>query len=153
MGVFEKKKKRKTLGVSKHCCFSLFCSHPSLSAVTRTIISCYTRSRSRGTSLESKTIASTVCRCPISSFSFSSVPNSLKEDETARSKSIFTNLTSLQSIYPSREPENSVKAPYKAITHPFIFYFKTSRSIGGHTAKRTLGSRLRIVRQFTRENF
>ena len=72
-------KKKEILGVSKHFCFSLFCSPPGLSVVTCTI-SCWIRSRSRRPSLESKPIASTVCRYPISSFSFSSEPNSLKED-------------------------------------------------------------------------
>ena len=38
------------------------------------------------------------CCCPISSFSFSSELNSLKEKLTARSKFIFIKLTSLQSI-------------------------------------------------------
>ena len=62
--------------------FSLFSSDSSSSAVTHTIISCCIRSRSRRPFLESKSIASTVCRCPVSSFSFSSEPNFLKNELT-----------------------------------------------------------------------
>ena len=81
------------------------------SAVTCTIISFCVRSRGRRTSLESKPIASGVCRC---SFFISSKLNSLKVDETAAP--MLTLLTSLQSIHLAREPENSVKVARKAIT-------------------------------------
>ena len=55
MGVF--------IRVSKHCCVSLFCSHPGSSAVTCSISSFWIRSRGRRTSLKSKPIASKVWRC------------------------------------------------------------------------------------------
>ena len=110
----------------------MFCNHPGSSAVTSIIISCCIRRRSRKPSLESKLIPSTVCRCPISSFSFISEPNFLKEDETARAKFIFIKLTTFQSINPVREPENSVKLR-KSLS--FIFHFRTSRSTEWHTRK------------------
>ena len=101
------------------------------SAVTCTIISFCVRSRGRRTSLESKPIASGVCRC---SFFISSKLNSLKVDETATP--MLALLTSLQSIHLAREPENSVKVARKAITfYPFFFHFQTSRSTGRCTGK------------------
>ena len=83
--------------------FSLFSSDSSSSAVTHTIISCCIRSRSRRPFLESKSIASTVCRCPVSSFSFSSEPNFLKNELTVAQS------PSCNRLNPAHEPENSKK--------------------------------------------
>ena len=114
------------------------------SAVTCTIISFCVRSRGRRTSLESKPIASGVCRC---SFFISSKLNSLKVDETAAP--MLALLTSLQSIHLAREPENSVKVAPKAITfYPFFFHFQTSRSTG-----RCIGKNLGIFFWFLNHIF
>ena len=101
-------------------------------AVTCTIISYCIRSRRTRPFLESKPIASTVCCCPISSFSISSEPNSLKEDLTARKVHLYQTNWLASDLTPCGNL-NQRKSCVEGHQLSIRLSLPTSRSTGLHT--------------------